>query len=459
MILVDNALKARAEQGKPIRIGLLGSGFMGQGFTNMIANSVPGMKLVAIYGRKIERARGIFEYSGLKDVVEVSTQSALEDAIRAGKPVITQDAFLLARSENIDLIVDVTGAVDFGAQVLLEAFKHKKDVVLVNAEIDATIGPILQTYASKHGCILSACEGDEPGVQINLYRWVKGLGLTPRVMGNVKGLQDPYRNPTTQKGWADKWGQNAAMVTSFADGSKISFEQAIVANATGFVVQSRGMSRGLEYKDDVMKIGKIYDIDEVRRLGGIIDYVVGTPLTKVYCLAEHPDPKQQHYLNLYKMGEGPLYSFFIPYHLVHFEFHNAVARVALFRDSVAKPLGGPVVEVCAVAKRDLQAGEILDAYGMYMTYGEAVNAGEMSSQRLLPEGLVEGCKLKRAIKKDDVLTYDDVELPPNRLADQLRAEQYRHFRGETWLEEWQAAGGGKQQAQPARRPAAMPVPA
>src|SRR6478752_3939383 len=142
------------------------------------------------------------------------------------------------------------------------------------------------------------------------------------------------------------------------------------------------------------------------------------------------------------MGEGPLYPFFTPYHLVHFEVPNAIARVVLFRDQVAPPLAGPVVEVCAVAKRDLQAGEILDDYGMYMTYGEAVNADEMSSQRLLPEGLVEGCKLKRAIKKDDVLTYDDVELPPNRLADRLRAEQYRHFRGETWLEEWLAAGGG-----------------
>ena len=305
----------------------------------------------------------------------------------------------------------------------------------MNAEIDATIGPILQTYAAKQGAILSACEGDEPGVQMNLYRWVKGLGLTPRVMGNIKGLQDPYRNPTTQKGFAEKWGQNPAMVTSFADGSKISFEQAIVANATGFVVKSRGMSRGAEYKDDVMKIGKLYNIDELRRLGGIVDYVVGTPLTKVYCLAEHPDPKQQHYLNLYKMGDGPLYSFFIPYHLVHFEVHNAIARVVLFRDSIAKPLAGPVVEVCAVAKRDLKPGEILDDYGMYMTYGEAVNTDEMSAKRYLPEGLVEGCKLKRDVNKDAVLTYDDVQLPLNRVADRLRAEQYRHFRGETWLED------------------------
>ena len=223
------------------------------------------------------------------------------------------------------------------------------------------------------------------------------------------------------------------MVTSFADGSKISFEQSAVANATGFKVRSRGMSRGLEYTGDVLKIGELYDVEELRRLGGAIDYVVGTPLTKVYCLAEHPDPKQQHYLNLYKMGPGPLYSFFIPYHLVHFEVPNAIARAVLFRDPVVKPLGGPVVEVCAVAKRDLKAGEVLDEYGMYMTYGEAVNVEEMSAGRYLPEGLVEGCRLTRNMPKDAVITYDDVVLPAGRLADRLRGEQYRKFRGETWL--------------------------
>jgi predicted homoserine dehydrogenase-like protein len=435
MIIVDNALKAREAEGRPIRVASIGAGFMGQGLTNQIINSVPGMRMVAAYNRRGQRAIDMFAYAGREDAVAAATQGEVEDAIAAGKPVITEDPYLLARSGQIDVLVDVTGSVEFGARLILEAFRHGKDVVLMNAEVDATIGPILQTYADKYGVILSACDGDEPGVQMNLYRWVKGLGLTPRVIGNVKGLQDPYRNPTTQRGFAERWGQNPAMVTSFADGSKISFEQAIVANATGFKVKSRGMSRGLEYRGDVMKIGSLYDFDEVRRLGGVIDYVVGTPLTKVYCLAEHPDPRQQHYLNLYKMGEGPLYSFFIPYHLVHFEVPSAIARVVLFRDSLAKPLGGPVVEVCAVAKRCLKAGEVLDDYGMYMTYGEAANVEEMSARQYLPEGLVEGCRLLRDIPKDAVITYDDVRLPADRLADQLRAEQYRVFRGETWLEE------------------------
>ena len=436
MIIVDNALRQRADQNRPIRVGMVGAGFMGQGLTNQIINSTPGMQMTAVQNRNIERATHVYNYSGVDDVVVADSQRVFDEAIEQGRAVVTEDAFLLCHSEHIDILIDVTGSVEFGARVVLEAFEHGKSVVLMNAELDATIGPILRVYAKKHGVILSACDGDEPGVQMNLVRWVRGLGLTPRLIGNVKGLQDRYRNPTTQQEWAERWGQNAAMVTSFADGSKISFEQSIVANATGFCVQSRGMSRGVEAPDSIMDVHKLWDVEELRELGGVVDYTVGPPGIKVYCLAEHDDPKQRHYLNLYKMGEGPLYPFWIPYHLVHFETPMSIARVALFDDELAPPIGGPVVEVCAVAKRDLASGEVLDDYGMYMTYGEAVNADEMCEKRYLPEGIVSGCRLKRAIAQDEVITYDDVVLPPGRLADSLRAEQYKHFRGETWLEEY-----------------------
>jgi len=435
MIIVDNALKAREAADRPIRVGMVGAGFMGQGLTNQITNSVPGMRMAAIYNRTPERAENVYRYSGLDDIARVDTQAAFDAAVAAGRAVVPEDPMLMCRSPHIDVIVDVTGSVEFGARVFLEAFANGKQVVMMNAEVDATIGPILQTYAKRAGVTLSACDGDEPGLQMNLVRWVAGLGLIPRVVCNIKGLQDPYRNPTTQQAWAERWDQNAAMVTSFADGTKISCEQAIVANATGFKVLHRGMSRGEVYDGPIMDFVNRYDIDQVRELGGVIDYTVGPAGVKAFVLAEHTDPKQRHYLNLYKMGEGPLYPFWVPYHLVHFETPFSIARVVDFGDNLAPPLGGPFVEVCAVAKRDLQAGEVLDEYGMYMTYGEATNVEEMSGGRYLPEGLVLGCKVLRAVPKDAVLTYDDVELPPDRIADQLRAEQYRVFRGETWLDE------------------------
>lgn len=140
---------------------------MVQGLTNQICNSIPGMRVVAIYSRKPQRGHDVFGYSGQTGVVDVDTQGQLDKAIAAGVPAVTEDAFLLARSDLIDVIVDVTGSVEFGAHVALEAFRHQKTVVLMNAEIDATIGPILQVYAKKYGGFLSACDGDEPGVQMN----------------------------------------------------------------------------------------------------------------------------------------------------------------------------------------------------------------------------------------------------------------------------------------------------
>jgi predicted homoserine dehydrogenase-like protein len=297
----------------------------------------------------------------------------------------------------------------------------------MNAELDATLGPILQVYAKRHGVILSACDGDQPAVEVNLYRFVKGIGLIPRVMGNIKGLQDPYRTPTTQKGFAEKWGQRPSMVTSFADGSKVSFEQAVVANATGMTVAKRGLL-AYEHRGHVDELTTKYDLDLLRSLGGIVEYVVGAqPGPGIFCLAEQTDPRQRHYLNLYKLGEGPLYSFYTPYHLCHFEVPNTIGRVALLGDAAARASGGPYVEVCAVAKRDLEAGEALDDYGHYMTYGQCVAAAEMRGCRYLPEGLVEGCRLLRDVAKDAVLTFDDVELPAGRVADRLYDEQCGHF--------------------------------
>ena len=426
MIIVDTALQAREDSGNPIRVGMIGAGFMGHGLLNQIVNSVPGERLVAVYNRHLEKAIDAYRYAGLEPVT-VESQNQLEDAIAAGRAAVTEDWTLLTRSSQIDALVDVTGAVEFGARMAMDAFEHGKHVILMNAELDATIGPILHRNARRAGVIISACDGDQPGVEINLYRYVKGLGLIPRVMGNIKGLQDRYRNPTTQKGFAEKWGQNPVMVTSFADGSKVSFEQAIVANATGMSVPKRGMF-GRDHQGHVDELTSMYDLDMLRELGGIVDYVVGAkPNPGIYCLAEHPDPKHRHYLNLYKLGEGPLYSFYTPWHLCHFEVPNTVARVVLFGDPAGIPLDGPMVEVCACAKRDLKAGEILDDYGMYMTYGEAVNSDEMRRRRYLPEGLVEGCRLKVDVAQDSVLTYEDVELPTGRLADKLRTEQYAHF--------------------------------
>ena len=427
MFIVDTALKARAEAGKPIKVGMIGAGFMGRGIANQIANSVPGMELVAIFNRNLDGAKRAYTEAGIETFQVVNTVADLEASVAQGKYAVTDDAMLLCRAEGIDALIEVTGTIEFGAAVVLEAIAHKKHVVLMNAELDGTIGPILKVYADRAGVVLSACDGDQPGVEINLYRFVKSIGLTPLLCGNIKGLQDPYRNPTTQEGFAKKWGQQAHMVTSFADGSKISFEQAIVANATGMKVAKRGML-GYDFSGHVDEMTSMYDVDQLKSLGGIVDYVVGAkPGPGVFVFGTHDDPKQRHYLNLYKLGEGPLYSFYTPYHLCHFEVPLSVARVVLFHDAVMAPISAPVVDVITVAKIDLKAGETLDGIGFYMTYGQCENSEIVQAENLLPMGLAEGCRLKRDLHKDRALTYDDVELPPNRLSDKLRAEQNAYF--------------------------------
>jgi predicted homoserine dehydrogenase-like protein len=254
-------------------------------------------------------------------------------------------------------------------------------------------------------------------------RFVRGMGLQPLVCGNIKGLQDPYRNPTTQRGFAERWGQDPQMVTSFADGTKISFEQAIVANATGMTVAQRGM-RGLQHAGHVDELTTTYDVAELESLGGVVDYVVGSqPGPGVFVLATHHDPRQRHYLELYKLGRGPLYSFYTPYHLCHFEVPQTVARAVLFGDAAIAPTGPARVEVVATAKQDLRAGTVLDGLGGYHSYGQAERAEVTAAENLLPMGVAEGCRLRTDVSRDQVLSYADVELPPGRLVDQLRAEQ------------------------------------
>ncbi|HSM82011.1 MAG TPA: NAD(P)-dependent oxidoreductase [Nodosilinea sp.] len=427
MIIVDTALKARHEAGNPVRVGLLGAGFMGRGVINQIVNYTPGMVLVAIANRTVASAVEAYTQVGADNVKVVSTLGDLEDTIAQGQCAVTDDPLLLCQSESIDVLIEATGHVEYGARVTLAAIEHKKSMVLMNAELDGTVGPILKVYADRAGVIITGCDGDQPGVQLNLYRFVESIGLNPLLCGNIKGLQDRYRNPTTQESFAKQWGQTAHMVTSFADGSKISFEQAIVANATGMKVAQRGML-GYHSKGHVDDMLDLYDIEQLKSLGGIVDYVVGPkPSPGVFIYATCNEPTQAHYLNYGKLGEGPLYSFYVPYHLTVFEVPLSAARVALFNDVIIAPLGAPVVDVITTAKIDLEVGQTLDGLGGYHTYGQCENADIVNRDNLLPMGLAEGCRLKRPVPKDQVLTYDDVELPADSVAHRLRAEQNAYF--------------------------------
>lgn len=428
MILIDKALEKLQLEGKPIRVGMVGAGFMASGTALEIIKYRQGIVLVGIANRNLEKAEKAFVQAGITDVKTVSSLEEIELAIEKNQSFITQDALLLCKSPNIDVILEMTGHVEFGANVAMEAIKNKKHFVSFNAELFGTLGSILKHYADEQNVIFTLADGDQPVVEMNLYRFVKGLGVKPVMCGNIKGLHDPYRNPTTQEGFAKKWGQNTEMVTSFADGSKISFEQAVVANATGMGVGKRGMYGPTYMGAHISEAVNWYPTEQLLEGNGIVDYVVGAiPGPGIYVLGTIDDPVQKHYLNLYKLGEGPLYCFYTPFHLCHFEVPNTIARAVLFDDTALAPIGKPFVDVITTAKRDLFAGEVLDGIGGYATYGLCENYDTARNENLLPLGLAEGCTVKRNIQKDEVITFDDVEIPEGRLTDKLWKEQMEKY--------------------------------
>ena len=197
MIIVDSALAAREAEGRPIRVALVGAGFMGRGLTNQIVNSTPGMRLVAIANRTLAKAERAYREAGVATIRRATGARDVDAAISAGVPVITQNYRAVVEADQVDAVVEATGAVEYGCHVVAAAIDHGKHVVLLNAEVDGTVGPILSRRAEQNGVVLTGCDGDQPGVQLNLTRFVRGIGLRPLVCGNIKGLQDPYRTPTT----------------------------------------------------------------------------------------------------------------------------------------------------------------------------------------------------------------------------------------------------------------------
>ncbi|MEP7242482.1 MAG: Gfo/Idh/MocA family oxidoreductase [Gammaproteobacteria bacterium] len=428
MIIVDTALAKREAEGRPLRIGMVGAGYMARGIALQFLTATRGMRLVAIANRSIERAEQCYTQAGAECKRLGDAPGALQQAIEAKQFVVTDDPMRLCRAEGIDAIIETTGDVEAGAAVALEALLHGKHVILMNAEVDASVGPILKTYADRAGVVYTYTDGDEPGVALNLFRFVDSIGYKPVLMGQIKGFLNRYRNPETQREFAEKHQQKAAMVASFADGSKLAIESAIIGNATGFLPGKRGMyGHECGHVKDLLKLFKPDDFKN----GGLVDFVLGAePHTGAFVMGYNDDPVKQKYMQYFKMGEGPLYMFYTPYHLPHLQLPHSVARAVLFNDATLTPLGAPVCDTVSTAKRDLKAGETLDGMGGFTCYGLIESYATCSQHAYLPIALSGGCKLKRDIKKDEPLSYRDVELPKGRVCDKLRAEQTAHFAGQ-----------------------------
>jgi predicted homoserine dehydrogenase-like protein len=425
MIIIDTALAKRAAAGNPVRVAMVGAGYMARGIALQILTAMPGLRLVAVSNRTLSQADRAYREAGAEVSGAVNTVAELNEAIRDNRYVVTDDPMLLCQADEVEAVIETTGDVEFGTRVAFEAIRNGKHIILMNAEVDASVGPMLKVYADRAGVVYTYTDGDEPGVAMNLYRFVDSMGYKPVMMGQLKGFLNRYRNPDTQKDFAAKHEQKAAMVASFADGSKLALEATIMGNGTGFTPGVRGMyGHAVGHVKDLLTKFKPEDFKN----GGFVDYVLGAePHTGAFVMAYDDHPIKKKYMSYFKFGEGPLYMFYTPYHLAHMQLPHTVARAVLFQDPTLTPMGAPVCDTVSIAKRDLKAGERLDGMGGFTCYGLADSYVNCRRNDDLPIALSLDCVLKRDVAKDQPISYRDVELPVGRMCDQLRAEQTLHF--------------------------------
>lgn len=419
--MIDTTLCELEAAGRPIRVGMIGAGATGRAIALQLGTPVPGIRLVAIANRTPAHAERAFRESGIQGWCNADCRGEAETAISRSIPVLTDDPSVLTACDSIDILLEVTGTVEAAAKIALEAFYYGKHLVLVNAELDSLLGPILKEKARHAGVILTNTDGDEPGVAMTLLRYLRSLGLHPVAAGNIKGMVDYYRNPETQRAFAEKNDQDVRKVTSFADATKLSMETTVLANATGFQAGKRGMYGPA--CGDVREIGGLLPAEQMLSTG-LVDYALGAaPHTGAFVVVHEDSPLKKIQLAYYKLGDGPFYVFYTPFHLPHIQIASTIGRAVLEHDATVSPLGGPVCEVVAVAKRDLKTGECLDGIGGFCTYGLIDNRAAARSMDLLPIGLSKGCVMRRKLAKDSLLSFQDVEVPQGRISDVLWREQ------------------------------------
>lgn len=426
MIIVDSAIAKRLATGKPIRVAMFGAGYSAKHICAQILSSFPVIHLALIVNRTPENAETVYSIAGVDSVKRISSSSQLSAVIAERAYAVTDDASVAFECEEIDAIIETTGEVEYGAWAAQKSIEAGKHTVVLNCEMDATIGPLLKKYADSRGVIYTNTDGDEPGVASNLARFVKTIGLKIVGAGNLKGFYDVHRTPETQREFAEKNNQKPHTMTSFVDGTKLSMELTVLANSLGFGVGRRGMYGPA--CDDVRTCLEHFPADAFRPGQGIVDFLLGaSPYTGAFVIGYSEEPLKKDYLSYLKMGDGPRYVFYTPFHLPQLEIPITVCRAVLLGDATVAPKGRPTCEAVAIAKRDLRGGEMLDGIGGYTAYTLIENFDTSYKQNLLPMGVAKDCRLIRDVSIDTPITQDDVEMPAGRHIDKMRQDMIEAF--------------------------------
>lgn len=426
MYEIDTRLLEREREGRPVRVALIGAGQMGREIVCQVG-LMRGMELDIVVDLNTETCRRAYAAAGYTGkIVETNDLAECEAALAEGAKVVTTNYLLAVSASPIESVIDATGSPEMGARVSLQCFDHKKHIVMMNVECDITIGPILRQMAKNAGVVYSLTAGDEPGSIVEVYRFAKALGF--RVVAAGKGKNNPLDIYATSKDpeWVEKAAKrdmNPRMLVEFVDGSKTMIEMAAVSNATGLVPDVRGMHGVRCNVKDLKTVFSLKSQGGVLEKEGVVDFGIGDIAPGVFVVITTDNKQLIEGLSQRDMGQGPNYLLYRPYHLCSCETPITVAQGVLYGESTAHPMDHLTSECITVAKQDLKAGQVLDGIGECCYRGSIDLHSVAREGNMLPLGLAKGATLKCDVKRDEIITYDMVELPENSVLLQLRRIQ------------------------------------
>lgn len=424
MYEIDKKLEKLAKQGNPVIIGLIGAGQMGTDIVAQVQGMV-GIEIAVVVDLNYETGIRAYKLSGYKgEIVSTNDLEEANLAVKEGKKIATTSYKIATGLDCVQVVVDATGSPEMGARISLECIHEKKHIVMMNVECDVTVGPILRRMAEDAGVVYSLTAGDEPGSIVEVYRFAKALGF--KVVAAGKGKNNPLDIYATPDEWEERARQrdmSARMLVEFVDGSKTMIEMAAVSNATGLVPDIRGMHGPHCNVKDLSRIYARVDQGGILNKEGVVDYAIGDINPGVFVIVTTDQQRIIAGLVQRDMGNGPNYLLFRPYHLCSIETPITAAQAVIYNESTAHPLDHLTSECITIAKKDLKKGDILDGIGEY-TYRASIELYEVAKkEKMLPVGLAKGAVLTCDVNKDEVITYDMVELDNNSVLLQLRRLQ------------------------------------
>lgn len=410
-------LLEREKEHASIKVGIIGAGQMGFGLISQISR-IPGMVVGGICDVNQANADKAKRYYQSKENNKIET-------------VVSNDFKEIIQSSNVEVVVDATGIPEVGANIALEALLAKKHLVLLNVEVDITIGSIMNQFFQASNLVYTGSAGDEPAAIVELYEFAKTMGLEVVVAG--KGKNNPLKplaNPDTCAVEAKRKNMSAHMLAAFQDGTKTMAEMNLLSNAIGLKPDKTGMHGVQANLENVHQILDTKENGGVLNQLGVVEYVDGLAPGVFVIVKSELEPVDEELRYLLKVDEnhGPHYTLYRPYHLASLETPITIAKAVLQHDTSIHPLGAPISETVAVAKKDIKAGEDIDGIGGYSVRGVLETHEDMKQQKHIPIGLISGKVVaKKDLKEGEFLTEENTELDPSTTVWKLRALQDQTF--------------------------------